>query len=251
MDFIKTSSLRALIELTFQRKWNGLIWMSRKGVIAKRVKTAPDGSIENQRPNRADRLAEERMFRARPKPSVRLKSRPKFNHPAERIHDPGNNVPRSAKPRTSHTAHDRARAGKNASRPRNLTRTTADVRPSRENVRVRPRNIGQILIRPTTTADRETSGHDRSDSTNDPISDRPSERRGRPEAVFEAQSAQFKPKAGADLARLAFQVFLVRYGEGATSLSPIKAMPLRHIPPQRPLERTRDVKPSSTTTFMG
>ncbi|CAA7018052.1 unnamed protein product [Microthlaspi erraticum] len=39
MDFIKTSSLRALIELTFQRNWNGLIWMSRKGVIAKRVKT--------------------------------------------------------------------------------------------------------------------------------------------------------------------------------------------------------------------
>ncbi|CAA7028474.1 unnamed protein product [Microthlaspi erraticum] len=39
MDFIKTSSLRALIELTFQRNWNGLIWMSRKGVITKRVKT--------------------------------------------------------------------------------------------------------------------------------------------------------------------------------------------------------------------
>ncbi|CAA7035423.1 unnamed protein product [Microthlaspi erraticum] len=47
MDFIKTSSLRALIELTFQRNWNGLIWMSRKGVTTKRVKT---GSIENQRP---------------------------------------------------------------------------------------------------------------------------------------------------------------------------------------------------------
>ncbi|CAA7026008.1 unnamed protein product [Microthlaspi erraticum] len=39
MDFIKTSSLRALIELTFQRNWNGLIWMSRKGVTTKRVKT--------------------------------------------------------------------------------------------------------------------------------------------------------------------------------------------------------------------
>ncbi|CAA7059541.1 unnamed protein product [Microthlaspi erraticum] len=35
---------------------------------------------------------------------------------------------------------------------------------------------------------------------------RPSERRGRPEAVFEAQSAQFKPKAGADLARLGLAV---------------------------------------------
>ncbi|CAA7049998.1 unnamed protein product [Microthlaspi erraticum] len=51
MDFIKTSSLRALIELTFQRNWNGFIWMSRKGVIAKRVKAAPDGHIENHRPN--------------------------------------------------------------------------------------------------------------------------------------------------------------------------------------------------------
>ncbi|CAA7051820.1 unnamed protein product [Microthlaspi erraticum] len=47
MDFIKTSSLRALIELTFQRNWNGLIWMSGNGVTTKRVKTAPDGSIEN------------------------------------------------------------------------------------------------------------------------------------------------------------------------------------------------------------
>ncbi|CAA7041389.1 unnamed protein product, partial [Microthlaspi erraticum] len=52
MDFIKTSSLRALIELTFQRNWNGLIWISRKGVITKRVKTAPDGSIEKA-PSRA------------------------------------------------------------------------------------------------------------------------------------------------------------------------------------------------------
>ncbi|CAA7041922.1 unnamed protein product [Microthlaspi erraticum] len=50
MDFIKTSSLRALIELTFQRNWNGLIWMRRNGVTTKRVKTAPDGSLENQRP---------------------------------------------------------------------------------------------------------------------------------------------------------------------------------------------------------
>ncbi|CAA7047654.1 unnamed protein product [Microthlaspi erraticum] len=77
MDFIKTSSLRALSELTFQRNWNGLIWMSRKGVITKRVKTGPDGSIE-KRAKPADRLAEKRMFRGRPKSSVRLKSRPKF-----------------------------------------------------------------------------------------------------------------------------------------------------------------------------
>ncbi|CAA7040992.1 unnamed protein product [Microthlaspi erraticum] len=46
LQVIKTSSLRALIELTFQRNWNGLIWMSRKGVITKRG-DCPDGSIEN------------------------------------------------------------------------------------------------------------------------------------------------------------------------------------------------------------
>ncbi|CAA7035533.1 unnamed protein product [Microthlaspi erraticum] len=72
MDFIKTSSLRALIELTFQCKWSGLIWMSRKGVIAKIAKTGPGGFFEKPRPSRAERPAEERMFRGRPKskPSV-------------------------------------------------------------------------------------------------------------------------------------------------------------------------------------
>ncbi|CAA7040971.1 unnamed protein product [Microthlaspi erraticum] len=50
MDFIKTSSRRALIELTFQRNWNGLIWMSRKGVITKRVKTVQTALSRKQRP---------------------------------------------------------------------------------------------------------------------------------------------------------------------------------------------------------
>ncbi|CAA7040219.1 unnamed protein product [Microthlaspi erraticum] len=59
MDFIKTSSLRALIELTFQRNWNGLIWMSRKGVTTKRVKTVQT-ALSRTAPNRAVRLAEER-----------------------------------------------------------------------------------------------------------------------------------------------------------------------------------------------
>ncbi|CAA7046773.1 unnamed protein product [Microthlaspi erraticum] len=47
MDFIKTSSLRALIELTFQRNWNGLIWMSRKGVTTKRVETVQTALSRN------------------------------------------------------------------------------------------------------------------------------------------------------------------------------------------------------------
>ncbi|CAA7036488.1 unnamed protein product [Microthlaspi erraticum] len=78
MDFIKTSSLRALIELTFQRNWNGLIWMSRKGVIAKRVKTAPDGSIENQRPTAQSGWPRNECSALGQNISVRLKSRPKF-----------------------------------------------------------------------------------------------------------------------------------------------------------------------------
>ncbi|CAA7045038.1 unnamed protein product [Microthlaspi erraticum] len=78
MDFIKTSSLRALIELTFQRNWNGFIWMSRKGVIAKRVKAAPDGYIENQRPNAQSGWPRNDVPRSAKTVSVRLKSRPKF-----------------------------------------------------------------------------------------------------------------------------------------------------------------------------
>ncbi|CAA7034276.1 unnamed protein product [Microthlaspi erraticum] len=73
--------------------------------------------------------------------------------------------------------------------------------------RVRPKiSIGQFLSARPRWPIVITSGPDRSDSTKTRLSGRssrrPSERRGRPEAVFEAQSAQFKPKAGADLARL-------------------------------------------------
>ncbi|CAA7021329.1 unnamed protein product [Microthlaspi erraticum] len=77
MDFIKTSSLRALIELTFQRNWNGLIWMSRKGVTTKRVKTAPDGSIENSAQPRSPAGRETNVSRSARISPVRLKSRPK------------------------------------------------------------------------------------------------------------------------------------------------------------------------------
>ncbi|CAA7054240.1 unnamed protein product [Microthlaspi erraticum] len=132
MDFIKTSSLRALIELTFQRNWNGLIWMSRKGVIAKRVKTVQQ-LIENQRPNRAEAGRGTNVPRSaktiRPSEvSAKVQTIRPITH-----HDPGNIVPRSATPqRSRHTAHDRR-----ASREQRLaaaqphSRTTADVRPSR------------------------------------------------------------------------------------------------------------------------
>ncbi|CAA7020489.1 unnamed protein product [Microthlaspi erraticum] len=58
MDFIKTSSLRALIELTFQRNWNGLIWMSRKGVTTKRDHFRPSevsAKVQNRSADHASR----------------------------------------------------------------------------------------------------------------------------------------------------------------------------------------------------
>ncbi|CAA7051717.1 unnamed protein product [Microthlaspi erraticum] len=98
MDFIKTSSLRALIELTFQRNWNGLIWMSRKGVITKRVKTVQTAlsRISAQPRSPAGRG---NMFRARPnhiRPSE-VSAKVQTDRPITQ-HDPGNIVPRSAKP---------------------------------------------------------------------------------------------------------------------------------------------------------
>ncbi|CAA7053432.1 unnamed protein product [Microthlaspi erraticum] len=151
MDFIKTSSLRALIELTFQRKWNGLIWMSRKGVIAKRVKTAPDGYIENQRRTRSPAGRGTNVPRSAKTVSVRLKSRPKSKPLGRSHHDPGN----IARGRPRHTvtppAHDQRASRETTSRPRNLPRTTADasVRAGK-NVPSGRETIGQIFsVRPS------------------------------------------------------------------------------------------------------
>ncbi|CAA7052520.1 unnamed protein product [Microthlaspi erraticum] len=128
MDFIKTSSLRALIELTFQRNWNGLIWMSRKGVITKRVKTVQTAlsRISAQPRSPAGRGT---MFRARPK-----------------LHN------RHATPRTTS-----ARAGKKP-RGRATRLTYAHERSVRAGnyARVRPRISSAKLIRPTTPADHES-----------------------------------------------------------------------------------------------
>ncbi|CAA7052543.1 unnamed protein product [Microthlaspi erraticum] len=176
MDFIKTSSLRALIELTFQRNWNGLIWMSRKGVIAKRVKTAPDGSIENQRRTAQTGWPRNDVPRSA-KSSVRLKSRPKSKPTADHASRPGKHpavghattaTPSRARPcRASReqprgratfsrtTADASVRAGKNVPRPAE--------KPSAKSSSVRPH-------RPTV----KSSGHDRSDSATTRLSGRSS-----------------------------------------------------------------------------
>ncbi|CAA7022332.1 unnamed protein product [Microthlaspi erraticum] len=155
MDFIKTSSLRALIELTFQRNWNGLIWMSRKGVITKRVKTVQTAlsRISAQPRSPAGR---ETMFHARPnhiRPSE-VSAKVQTDRPITH-HDPGN-IPRSATPQLTPR---RARPCR-ASREQSLAAAQPFayhgrcIRPSRETSHVRPRNIGQSITRPTTPADR-------------------------------------------------------------------------------------------------
>ncbi|CAA7030663.1 unnamed protein product [Microthlaspi erraticum] len=148
--------------------------MSRKGVIAKRVKTAPDGSIENQRPTAQSGWPRNDVPRSA-KVSVRLKSRPKSNHRPITI-TTRETFPRSAKHTRHATPRTTMRASREqASRPRNPSRTTADasVRAGKTS-HVRPRNHRPNLIRPTTPADRETSGHDRSDSAKTRLSGRSS-----------------------------------------------------------------------------
>ncbi|CAA7018935.1 unnamed protein product [Microthlaspi erraticum] len=162
-------------------------------------------------PERAVRLAEERMFRARPKPySVRLKSRPK-SKPLGRSHSTTRETcPRSAKLQRFTPLRARPTRASRETKPRGRATRSAYhgrcIRPSRERTsHVRPRNHRpNPSVRPPT--DHETSGPTVPTRPKTRLSGRPSrrpsERRGRPEAVFEAQSAQFKPKAGADLARL-------------------------------------------------
>ncbi|CAA7036915.1 unnamed protein product [Microthlaspi erraticum] len=178
MDFIKTSSLRALIELTFQRNWNGLIWMSRKGVITKRVETVQTALSRNSAQTAQSGWPRNYCFRARPK-SLRpteVSAKVQTDRPITQ-RDPGNIVPRSAKPNAHATPRTtKAREpGNKASRPRNpFAYHGRCIRPSRERTsHVRPRfhrpNSSVRPRRPTAS-----SGHDRSDSAHDPMSGRSS-----------------------------------------------------------------------------
>ncbi|CAA7045569.1 unnamed protein product [Microthlaspi erraticum] len=98
--------------------------MSRKGVIAKRVKTAPDGSIENQRPNAQSGW-----------PRNECSGRPRYHRvrksTADPTSDPGNIVPRSANHFTRHAAHDRAGKASLAA-AHNLTYRGRRIRPTRK-----------------------------------------------------------------------------------------------------------------------
>ncbi|CAA7015117.1 unnamed protein product [Microthlaspi erraticum] len=122
--------------------------MSRKGVIAKRVKTAPDGSYRESAPNRAVRLAEERCSALgqsiRPSEvSAKVQNRrPITTRPGKQARGrPRHNAtPRRARP---------AREPGTSLAAAQLSRTTADIRPSRELATSGRETIGQISsVRP-------------------------------------------------------------------------------------------------------
>ncbi|CAA7040987.1 unnamed protein product [Microthlaspi erraticum] len=189
MDFIKTSSLRALIELTFQRNWNGLIWMSRKGVTTKRVKTVQTALSRNSAQPRSP-AGRGTMFRARPKLSVRLKSRPKSKPLGRSRITTRETSPRSATPQPPR--HSRARP-KRASRESLAAAQLAQyrartLRPTGRTPRVRPRISSAKLIRRPRRPTVNPSGptvptRPQPDCPADRPA-RPSQRRGRPEALL-------------------------------------------------------------------
>ncbi|CAA7059497.1 unnamed protein product [Microthlaspi erraticum] len=146
MDFIKTSSLRALIELTFQRNWNGLIWMSRKGVTTKRVKTVQTAlsriSAQPRSPAGRETMFPLGQSPIRPITITTRETLPAVGH-AQR-------TPRRARPKP--------REPGNKPRGRATLRVPRPMHPSEpgKNVPRPAENIGQIFIRPTTPADRES-----------------------------------------------------------------------------------------------
>ncbi|CAA7040826.1 unnamed protein product [Microthlaspi erraticum] len=187
MDFIKTSSLRALIELTFQRNWNGLIWMSRKGVITKRVKTVQTAlsRISAQPRSPAGRGTCSALGQSHIRPSE-VSAKVETDRPITQ-HDPGNIVPRSAKlkaPRrrarpcrasrgTSLAAAQPVRVprpmhpsepGKNVPRPAekpSAKSSSADQPADRESIRPRPFRLGHDpTVRPIVPHDRPNAAVD-------------------------------------------------------------------------------------------
>ncbi|CAA7052795.1 unnamed protein product [Microthlaspi erraticum] len=157
----------------------------------------PDGSIENQRPTAQSGWPRNECSALGQISSVRLKSRPKSKTVGrtqvttrETLPAVGHATPR---PRTT-----KAREPGNASRPRNSSAYHGRcIRPSRENV-PRPAEISSAKFtadhagRPRSVRPRPFRlGHIPDCPADRPA--RPSQRRGRPEALFEAQTYVFKP----------------------------------------------------------
>ncbi|CAA7015071.1 unnamed protein product [Microthlaspi erraticum] len=172
MDFIKTSSLRALIELTFQRNWNGLIWMSRKGVTTKRVKTVQTAlsriSAQPRSPAGRGTNVPRSAKTVRP---TEVSAKVQTTRPITQ-HDPGNIA--RGRPSQRHATPRTTKAREPGNKPRGRATRSAYhgrcIRPSRERTsHVRPRissakshpldHAGRPRIRPTPTV---PTRHDRS-----------------------------------------------------------------------------------------
>ncbi|CAA7031832.1 unnamed protein product [Microthlaspi erraticum] len=169
MDFIKTSSLRALIELTFQRNWNGLIWMSRKGVTTKRVKTvqtalsrisaqtAQSGwprNVFHARPNIRPSEVSAKVQTIRPTHTTREQC-PAVGQATTTPRHAARAGKQASRPRTTYLAyHGRCavRAGKHVPRP--AEKASANLHPSDHS--------GRPRIHPATTVPIVDHGHTRS-----------------------------------------------------------------------------------------
>ncbi|CAA7021043.1 unnamed protein product [Microthlaspi erraticum] len=183
MDFIKTSSLRALIELTFQRNWNGLIWMSRKGVTTKRVETVQTALSRNSAQPRSPAGRGTHVPRSAKTVSVRLKSRPK-SKPLGRSRITTRETkpavghattatprrasrevtPRGRATRLAYRAERSVRPGNYVPRPaERFHRPNLSARPRRPTVNVRPRpfRLGHNpTVRPIVPTDRPNAAVD-------------------------------------------------------------------------------------------
>ncbi|CAA7032060.1 unnamed protein product [Microthlaspi erraticum] len=179
MDFIKTSSLRALIELTFQRNWNGLIWMSRKGVTTKRVKTVQTAlsriSAQPRSPaGRGTNVPRSAKYVRPSEVSAKVQTVGRSrNHDPGKLPAVGHATTAHATPRTT-----RREPGKTLASGRDFIGQISSVRPRRPTV--------------------NPSGHDRSDSATTRLSGRssrptvPTPRSTR--SPFEAQISYFQAR---------------------------------------------------------
>ncbi|CAA7026012.1 unnamed protein product [Microthlaspi erraticum] len=182
-----------------------IIWMSRKGVTTKRVKTVQTALSREQRPTaqsgwpRNECSALGQIVRPT-EVSAKVQTTGR-----SRITTRETIVPRSAKPTPRHRARPAREPGTSLAAAQPFAYHGRCIRPSREERPTSGREFHRPnLIRSTTPADRESvrprpfrlattrlSGRS---------SRRPSQRRGRPEARFEAQTYVFKP--GLTLSRL-------------------------------------------------
>ncbi|CAA7060964.1 unnamed protein product [Microthlaspi erraticum] len=142
------------------------------------------------------------MFRSAKISSVRLKSRPKSKTVGRSRITTRETKPAVGQATTAHATPRTTKArepGTSLAAAQPHSRTTADARPSRETTsRVRPRIHRPNLIRPTTRPTTNPSarpfrlGHDPICPADRP--DRPSQRRGRPEALLKPKLSYFQAR---------------------------------------------------------